>query len=118
MAPLFCYALLRAAALRCYSCRTRALTVSAMRAWCCGAIPGARSGCDPKNRSAGSLQAGPEPTLLGSGGVHGLVLKNISVLAAGDASLSALTWSCTPGSLHGAAVEISPSLGAGCVSQL
>eukprot|EP01046_Picozoa_sp_COSAG06_P051577 COSAG06_NODE_8447_length_2171_cov_12.314672_1_plen_107_part_10 len=72
----------------------------------CGARPGVRSGCDPRNRSAGSLQAGAEPTLLGSGGVHGLVLKNISVLAAGDASLSALTWSCTPGSLHGAAVEI------------
>jgi hypothetical protein len=75
-------------------------------------------GCDPKHRSAGWLQAGQAPSMEGPGGIHGLSLENVSVLAAGDAPLAALTWLCTNGSLHGVAADISPPLGMGCVAEL
>ena len=69
-------------------------------------------GCDPKHRAAGWLQAGSEQ----KGGIYNLTLRNISILAAGGASLSTLGWVCTNGSLHGVAAEISPALAATCMS--
>ena len=75
-------------------------------------------GCNPKERAAGWLEAGQEPSLLGAGGIHGLTMENVSVLAAGDAPLASLTWGCTNGSLHGVATDISPQLESGCVSEV
>jgi hypothetical protein len=72
-------------------------------------------GCDPKHRAAGWLQAGSEPSANGTGGIHSLVLRNISILAAGDAPLSTLGWVCTNGSLHGVAADILPTLADTCV---
>jgi hypothetical protein len=71
-------------------------------------------GCDPKKRNAGWMQAGVWPSPAGVGGVHGLLIENVSVLAAGDAPLSALSWLCTRETLHGASSRVIPALGSEC----
>lgn len=87
-------------------------------AWNLTCCPGCVDyGCDPKHRAAGWLQAGPEHSMLGTGGVHGLTMRNISVLGAGEAPLSALSWVCSNGTLHGMATNMAPALGGNCVLQ-
>lgn len=71
-------------------------------------------GCAPKQRSAGWLQAGAWASPSGIGGVNDLLIKNVSVLAAGGAPLSALSWLCTSETLHGTSSNVSPALGSNC----
>jgi hypothetical protein len=71
-------------------------------------------GCAKGHRNAGWLQAGAEPSASGGGGVHGLVIHNVSVLGATPTSAE-LSWLCSNGTLHGSASAVVPPM-AGCVA--